>query len=152
MKIIFTLITSYILIGCSFFDKNDEDQEKYSDFIVEIEIQETKKFNYLKELIHYKTGYNQDTIKIILKEYYKDYKDYKFYKNSDSLIYDLNFGRDKTTKIDFINKIEKKHLIKRKDLYIISNEIDFFFKMEEINELETISEEVQDINSRYYNN
>lgn len=128
MKIIFTLITSYILIGCTFFYKKDEDQEKFSDLVIEIDTQETKKFNYLKELIHYKTGYNQDTIKIILKEYYKDSKDYKFYKNSDSLIYDLHFGRDKTTKIDFINKIEKKHLIKRKVLYMITNEIDFFSK------------------------
>ncbi|MFY7812139.1 MAG: hypothetical protein ACOVQ2_10465 [Flavobacterium sp.] len=140
MKIIFTLITSYILIGCTFFYKKDEDQEKFSDLVIEIDTQETKKFNYLKELIHYKTGYNQDTIKIILKEYYKDSKDYKFYKNSDSLIYDLHFGRDKTTKIDFINKIEKKHLIKRKVLYMITNEIDFFFKMEKISELETVNE------------
>jgi hypothetical protein len=152
MKIIYVLIFFWFLTSCNLFTKKDDNKLKFSEYEREMEIYETKKFNYINELLHYKNGYDKDTIKLVLKEYYKSYKHFSFNEKSKLLKYNLQVGEGYLVKFDFINKLEKKYSLKRKDLFLITNEIDIFFRTEKLDELETISEEVQDINSHFNEN
>lgn len=152
MKIIYLLITITLLTSCNFFSETKKVDINTTHQPTGFEIEETKKFNYINELLHYKNGYNLDTIKIVLKEYYKNYRHHTYDDKSNILVFKHQREEPYLTDLEFINKLEKKYSLKRKDLFLIVNDVDFYFKTEHLDEIETISEEVQDINSHFNKN
>ena len=145
-------MTSVLFGSCNYFSKN-EDEEKDKQFLIyelERDIAETKKYNYLSELISYKSETNIDTVRIILKEYYKTYKFYDFNEKTKSLKFNIsNFKIEPKEDNNFISFLEKKYQINRKKLFLIIYEINLFFKLEYLEEINNISSEIEDLNSKF---
>lgn len=151
--IIFLIMISMIFGSCNLFSKKDkEDVDKqFLKFKLAREKEETKNFNYLSELISYEKNISKDTIRLILKEYYRTYDAYVFNEKLNRLQEDFNHFKDKEMhKIDFINSLEKKYIINRKTLYLITNQIDeFFFKEDNLNEIDNLKYEIEDLNDKF---
>jgi hypothetical protein len=150
--IIFFIIISIFFGSCNFFSKNKEEEKNKSDLEYKLarEIRETKNFNYLSELISYEKNFSKDTIQLVLKEYYKTYEAYIFNENLNRLQdYDNYYRLNIPHKIDFINSIERKHKLNRKTLYLIINEIDNFFKSDNLNDIEDMKYDIEDLNDKF---
>lgn len=152
-QIIFLIMISMIFESCNMFSKKDKEDvnKQLLKFKLEREKEETKNFNYLSELISYEKNISKDTIQLILKEYYKTYDTYVFNEKLNRLQENHSHFRDKEThKIDFINSLEKKYIINRKTLYMITNQIDeFFLKENNLNEIDNLIYEIEDLNDKF---
>ena len=63
----------------------------------------------MSELISYENNISKDTIRLILKEYYRTYDAYVFNEKLNRLQEDYSHFKEKERhKIDFINLLEKK--------------------------------------------
>ncbi|WP_396154772.1 hypothetical protein [Flavobacterium macrobrachii] len=151
--IIFLIMISMIFGSCNLFSKKDkEDAEKqFLKYKLSREIEETKNFNYLSELISYEKNISKDTVQVVLKEYYKTFEAYTFNENINRLQENYNhYGEKESHKIDFINSLEKKYKINRKSLYLITYQIDdYFFKEENLNNIESLTYEIEDLNDKF---
>jgi hypothetical protein len=151
--IIFLIMISMIFGSCNLFSKKDkEDVDKqFLKYQLAREKKETKNFNYLSELISYENNISKDTIRLILKEYYRTYDAYIFNEKLNRLQEDYSHFKEKQRhKIDFINLLEKKYLINRKTLYLVTHQIDeFFFKEDNLNEIDNLKYEIEDLNDKF---
>jgi hypothetical protein len=143
-----------ISTSCNLFtkDKDEEEQNKRRlEYKLEREIVETKNFNYLSELISVEKEINLDTVKVVLKEYYKTYRYYNFNEKLNRLEEndDYDYKEEELNLFDFVNRIEKQNNINRKKTFLITNQVELFFKLEKLEELEIIKYELEDINSRF---
>jgi hypothetical protein len=150
--IIFLIMISMIFGSCNLFSKKDKEEKEKQFMIYELKRDkaETKKYNYLSELISFKSETNIDTVRIVLKEYYKTYKFYNFNEKTKSLKFNIsNFKIGTKEDYDFISFLEKKYKINRKKLFLINYEINLFFKLENLEEISNISSEIEDLNSKF---
>lgn len=157
VKIVILITTSFLLNSCSYFSNDEEEKQKAEDFKwkQKTELEVNKDYHYTLKAISYKSNISQDTVALVLKEYYKTYKGCTFNNRTSKLeIVDEMAVFESSDKekhnLDFINSIVKKQLVNEKSAYIVFNEIDNLFDIKIIKDnFQSLEESVSDINSHF---
>jgi len=133
MKQLLYIISLFFLISCSLSSKKgseDEEKQKRSEQArKERIIEENKRFEFLCELISYKTNISQDTVIIIAKEFYQQYE-YAIFEGNK--IVNINYSSQiiEPKNYNFVENIIKHYQLPRKDVFLIFYEIDLYYKLE----------------------
>jgi hypothetical protein len=157
LKITILITALFLLNSCSFFSKDEDVNQKEEDlkWKQETELEVNKDYHYALNAVSYKSNISQDTVGLVLKEYYATYKGCTFNNKTGKLeIIDemavFESGDSEKHKLDFINSIIKNQFVSEKTAYIVLHEIQNLFDVEIMKDnIQSIEESVSDINSHF---
>lgn len=148
-NIISLLLVFSLLSSCDYFSNNKEEKKREAQlkYKKKKENIENKNYRYVNQLVSYKSNVQIDTVAIVLKEYYKTYREYSFNEETDKLEeLDIDYSLDEVNKLDFVENVIKKHNINEKTAFLIFDEIDSFFKIQQMGDnIDSIDSTVDDI-------
>ena len=110
--------------------KKEEQQQKEAKEEREFLVYTNKEFKYLCELISYETNISQDTVTIILKEYFIQKGNAVFDDDKTEII--KQKYRITNDDGNLVEEIIIKYGFPRKTLFLVYNEIDTYYKIKEI--------------------
>lgn len=146
---IFFVFSIMILTSCSYFSNDKEEKKKQAqlEWKKERETIENKNYQYVSQLVSYKSNVSIDTVAIVLKEYYKTYEEYSFNNTTQKLEeFKVDFTLDEVNKLDFIKSIIQKYNLNEKSAFLVFYEIDCIIKMKKIeDDVDSIYSTVDDI-------
>lgn len=151
MKNIISLFLVFSLLSsCNYFsnDKEEKKKEAKLKYKKKVEDIENKNYQYVNQLVSYKSNVSIDTVTIVLQEYYKTYRQYSFNKATQKLeeFNDVDYLINEVNKIDFIENVIQKYNLNEKTTYLIFYEIDSIFKLQKIeDDIDSIYSTVDDI-------
>jgi len=132
MRKLIYLIPLIFLLSCNPFSKkeNKEEKEKRREEARKERInEENKRFQFLCELVSYRTCISQDTVIIVAKKFYEQYEYVVFDGNK---IIDINYDSHTSEPAcyDFVENAIKQCQLPRKEVFLIFYEIDLYYKLE----------------------
>lgn len=150
-NIIFLFIALPLFNSCSYFSKEKEEKRKESQLKhkSEREVTENKNYQYVNQLVSYKSNVSKDTVAIALKEYYKTYEGFTFNNATQKLEESkVDFNLDEVNKLDFIKGIIQKYSLNEKSAFLVFYEIDSILKAQKMeDDIDSIYSKVDDIES-----
>ena len=150
MKKLMYLIPLFFMLGCNPFSKKEDETEKQKrreqarqEWIDD----KNKKFQFLCEMVSYKTCISRDTVTIITKEFCEQYKYAVFEGNK---IIDINYDKvPKPKNYDFVERVIKQYQFPRKEIFLIFGEVYLLYRLENIeSSIYYIEGTVDDISER----
>lgn len=157
VKIVILITTSFLLNSCSYFSNDDKEKRKLADvkWKQKTELEANKDYHYTLKTVSYKSNISQDTVALVLQEYYKRFKGLTFNHNtnrleviSEAAVY--GFGAEEIHKLDFITNVIEIQFIKEKSAYLILNEIDNLFDIKNMrDDIKYLDDNVSEIQSHF---
>ncbi len=144
--ILFLFLPILLLNSCGYFSDDEKEMQvkRALEWKREREDKENKNFQYIKQLVSYKSNISKDTVAIVLKEYYLAHEGFSFNNNTGKLDEIEDYPYNEIDKLDFINSIIQKHNLNEKTAFLLFYEIDFILKMQSMeDEISNISYTVQ---------
>lgn len=148
-NVIFFVFSLMIVTSCSYFSNDKEEKKKQAQlkYKKEREAIENKNYQYISQLVSYKSNVSKDTVSIVLKEYFKTYEEYSFNNKTQKLEkVKVDFKLDEVDKLDFIKSVIKKYNLNEKTAFLVFYEIDSIIKMQKMeDDINSIYSTVDDI-------
>jgi hypothetical protein len=128
MKKIFYLILLLFLVSCNSLSKkeNETQMNQYQEERID---SKNKEFEFLCELVSYKTCISQDTVMLVAKEFYTQYGDAVFEGNK---IVDEQYRSSELSNYNFIATVIKQYHLPRKEVFLIFSEIDLLYRLDNL--------------------
>ncbi|MDY3338253.1 hypothetical protein D1J36_005215 [Riemerella anatipestifer] len=146
-KSILFLIVLFSFSSCKYFsnkkDKNKELDKIVEQVINELKLEQLQDYKFLSSSIYHKTNIQQDTINLVLKNYFESFRGYKFNEKSKEFTHIKKFKKSKSY-YTFTEDLISNYKLEAKSTYLIVNEILFFENIEN-KDIKSIKYDIEDI-------
>lgn len=160
-KILYSI--SFILIlsisSCKYFSDKKENEKKLDKIVEqvinELKLKQLQDYKFLSNSIYYKTNIQQDTINIVLKNYFEKFRGYQFNEISKEFKHIKKFKKSKSY-YTFTEDLIRSRKLDTRSTYLIVNEVLFFENIENKDiksikyNIEEIKKELEDLSKNEY--